>query len=174
MKEVILETPVTKSDVSHLEIGAKVKISGTIYTARDATFQLIKDDLKKKKKFISDLKNSIIYLCGPSPAPKKKLIGSCGPTTTQRMEPYVPILSKLGIKVIIGKGKINSSFLELLKKNHIVYLMAVGGAGAYLTTFIKDASIIAYKTLGPEAIYKLTVDEFPCIVAAQNGKQIFH
>ncbi len=173
MKEVILETPVSTSNINRLELGARVAINGTIYTARDATFNVLKDELKKKKNLVNSLKNSIIYLCGPSPAPKKRLIGSCGPTTTQRMEPYVSLLSKLGVKAIIGKGKISASFLSALKKHNIAYLMAVGGAGAYLTTFIKDASIVAYKNLGPEAVYKLEVENFPCIVAANKGKQIF-
>ncbi len=173
MKEIIIESPVKSNISSKLEPGNKVKIRGTLYTMRDATLANIEIDIKKKKSQFNIYKNTIIYFCGPSPAPKKKKIGSCGPTTTQRMEKYIPLLSKMGIKAIIGKGKVSNSFLELLKKYNIVYLLAVGGAGAYLTTFIKESSIIAYKQLGPEAIYQLEVEDFPCIVAANKGKQIF-
>ncbi len=172
MKEVEITTPLTAGIIEEIVPGCIVKITGTLYTARDATHQRLIDDFKKKKKLPFEMKNQIIYYAGPAPAPGGRLIGSCGPTTAIRMEPYLNFILSKGIKAVIGKGPLNKSFVDTLKKYNAVYLLATGGAGAYLAKFIKNIEIIAYKDLGPQAIYKLDVENFPCIAAAVKDSYI--
>lgn len=172
MKEVEITTPLTSGIIEKIVPGCIVKINGTLYTARDATHQHLIEDFKKRKRLPFEMKNQIIYYAGPAPAQGRNLIGSCGPTTAIRMEPYLNFILSKGIKAVIGKGPLSKSFVETLKKHNAVYLLATGGAGAYLAKFIKNIEIIAYKNLGPQAIYKLDVEGFPCIAAAVNGNYI--
>lgn len=173
MKGTILETPFKDNIVKSLSLGAIVKINGFIITARDASLKRLQDDLKKKKKFSLTAHTNVLYFCGPAPTPKGKIVGSCGPTTSSRMEEYFEMLFKAGIKGIIGKGPISQTALTLCKKNNISYFITTGGAGAYLSTFVKSKEIIAYRDLGPESILKLEIDEFPCVVASIKGNTIF-
>lgn len=173
MKEIILETPLKNNIIKNLSIGSIIKIKGLLITARDASLKRLKNEAKKKKKLHINNLTNIIYFCGPSPTPKGKIIGSCGPTTTIRMEEYFTMLIKLGIKGIIGKGPISKEAIILLKKNNVAYFVATGGAAAFLSTFVKAKEVIAYKELGAEAILKLEVDGFPCIAACIKGNTIF-
>ncbi len=173
MKGTIIETPIKDNITKTLSLGALVKINGFLTTARDASLKKLKDDIKKKKKFKLTAHTNVLYFCGPSPTQKGKIIGSCGPTTSIRMEEYFEMLFKAGIKILIGKGPLSKVALNLFKKNNASYFITTGGAGAYLSTFIKSKEIIAYKDLGPEAILKLEVNEFPCIVASLKGTTIF-
>ena len=173
MKEIVLQTPLKDNIIKSLSIGSIVKIKGLLVTARDASLKRLKNEVRKKKKLNLNNVTNIVYFCGPSPTPKGKIIGSCGPTTTMRMEEYFYMLIKMGFKGIIGKGPISRESLILLKKNNVPYFIATGGAAAYLSTFIKTKEVIAYRELGPEAILKLEIDGFPCIVASINGNTIF-
>ncbi len=132
------------------------------------------ESIKKRKALPFDLKNQLIYYAGPTPAPKGMPIGSCGPTTSSRMDAYtLPLLEK-GLKGMIGKGKRSEAVIKAIKKFKAVYFIAVGGAAALLATKVKKAKIIAYPELGTEAIYELEVKDFPVIVAIDcKGRNIF-
>ncbi len=173
MKATIIKTPLKDNIIKSLNIGDLVKINGVLVTARDSSLKRLNEDIKKKKKIKLISNTNIIYFCGPSPTQKGKIIGACGPTTSARMEEYFEMLFKIGIKSIIGKGPISKESLLLIKKYNIIYFVATGGAGAYLSSFIKAKDVISYKDLGPESILKLEVNEFPCIVASLKGNTIF-
>lgn len=165
MAETIhLKTPLTDADVENLKSGDLVLITGEIYTARDAAHARLVDLIKEGKPLPFDPTGQIIYFVGPTPAPPGKPIGSAGPTTSYRMDSYSPILIAQGLKGMIGKGKRGPEVLEAMKKHKAVYFGATGGAGALIARTIKAAEIIAYEDLGPEAIRKLTVEDFPAVV----------
>jgi fumarate hydratase subunit beta len=163
-KTVNLTTPLTDEMVSSLEIGDKVFLTGVIYSARDAAHKRLIDLLDKGKPLPFDLRGQIIYYVGPSPAKPGRVIGAAGPTTSYRMDPYAPRLMELGLKGMIGKGKRASAVKEAMIKYKAVYLGATGGAGALISRAIKAAEVIAYEELGPEAIRRLTVENFPAVV----------
>lgn len=163
-KTVYLTTPLTDEAVSSLEIGDKVFLSGVIYSARDAAHKRLIDLLDKGKPLPFDIRGQIIYYVGPSPAKPGRVIGAAGPTTSYRMDPYTPRLMKLGLKGMIGKGKRASAVKEAMIRYKAVYLGATGGAGALISRAIKAAEVIAYEELGPEAIRRLVVKNFPAVV----------
>jgi fumarate hydratase subunit beta len=163
-KTVNLTTPLTDEIVSNLEIGDKVLISGVIYTARDAAHKRLIELLDTGKPLPFDIRGQIIYYVGPSPAKPGRIIGAAGPTTSYRMDPYAPRLMELGLKGMIGKGKRAPAVKEALIKHKAVYLGATGGAGALISRAIKAAEVIAYQELGPEAIRRLVVENFPAVV----------
>ncbi|WP_319780952.1 Fe-S-containing hydro-lyase [Maridesulfovibrio sp.] len=164
MAEYKLNTPLTDDDMVQLKAGDVVKLTGTIYTARDAAHKRLCDLLDEGKELPFELKGSVVYYVGPSPAPPGKPIGSAGPTTSYRMDTYAPRLHKLGQKASIGKGKRSDEVKQALKDNKAVYFGATGGAGALLSMCIKEAKVIAFDELGPEAIRELTVEDFPLLV----------
>jgi fumarate hydratase subunit beta len=170
-----LTTPLNEGEIISLNTGDIVYITGTIYTARDAAHKKIVESIKKMKPLSFDLRNQIIYYTGPTPATGKMPIGSCGPTTSSRMDSYtVPLLEK-GLKGMIGKGKRSEEVIKAIRKYKAVYFLAVGGAAALLATKVKKAKVIAYPQLGTEAIRKLEVKDFPVIVAVDcRGKNIFN
>ena len=160
--------PLSNSSLLNLRAGDRVLLCGVIYTARDAVHK------RMIKKLPFDIKGQVIYYAGPTPAPPGRPIGSCGPTTSARMDVYTPLLLKLGLKGMIGKGSRSSEVIKAIRKYRAVYFVAIGGAGALLSKKIKSAKIIAYKDLGPEAIYKLEIKDFPVIVGIDSrGKNIF-
>lgn len=159
-----LTTPLTDADVEGLKSGDLVLISGTVYTARDAAHARLVALLKERKELPFDVKGAVIYFVGPTPAPPGKPIGSAGPTTSGRMDAYSPTLLSVGLKGMIGKGKRSDEVKEALRKHKAVYFGATGGAGALLARTIKAAEIVAYEDLGPEAIRRLTVVDFPAVV----------
>ncbi|MCX5726625.1 MAG: Fe-S-containing hydro-lyase [Candidatus Saganbacteria bacterium] len=174
MAEKKVSPPLTDKDIRSLRAGDKVLISGTIYTARDAAHQRLADAIKSKNPLPFNLSGQIIYYTGPAPAPKGKAIGSAGPTTSGRMDSFTPQLLSRGLKATIGKGNRSKEVKAALKKYKAVYFVATGGAGALLSKTIKSAKVIAYPELGPEAIYKLEVVNFPAIVANDSyGKDLF-
>ncbi|MDD5067448.1 MAG: fumarate hydratase C-terminal domain-containing protein [bacterium] len=173
MKEVAIKTPLTDNIIHNLNIKELAKITGVVYTLRDASAVKLKEELSRKKKAGFNLDKGVIYFCGPSPTQKGKIIGSCGPTTSKRFEDYMEILMKAGVKGFIGKGPVSDTVVNMLKKHNGVYFVATGGAGAYLSTFVRSKEIIAYKDLGPEAVHKLEVKDFPTIVASAKGKTLF-
>ncbi|MEI7884312.1 MAG: FumA C-terminus/TtdB family hydratase beta subunit [Clostridia bacterium] len=150
--------------INKLVAGQRVLLSGVIYTARDQAHKRIAESLFNEKKPPFDLIGQAIYYVGPAPAKPGEIIGSAGPTTSGRMDVYTPLMLENGIRVLIGKGKRNQDVKAALLKTGSVYLAAYGGAGALLANSIKKADIIAYEDLGPEAIYRLEVEDFPVIV----------
>ncbi len=173
-KEIHLRTPLKDDDVKELRIGDKVLITGTIYTARDAAHKRLVDLIEAGKDLPFDIKGQIIYFVGPAPARPGMPIGSAGPTTSYRMDPYSPILLDAGLKGMIGKGPRNKEVIDSMIKNKAVYLAAIGGAAVVMAQSIKAAKVIAYEDLGPEAIRELKVENLPCIVANDiYGKDLF-
>jgi fumarate hydratase subunit beta len=164
MAEYRLTTPLKDEDIVRLRAGDVVKLTGTIYTARDAAHKRLVETLDNGEPLPFDLEGALIYYVGPSPAPPGRPIGSAGPTTSYRMDTYAPRLHSLGLKGTIGKGKRSDTVKESLRQYKAAYFGATGGAGALLSLCIKDARVIAYEELGPEAIRELTVEEFPLLV----------
>ncbi|MBI5970198.1 MAG: Fe-S-containing hydro-lyase [Deltaproteobacteria bacterium] len=165
-----ITSPLTNADVEKLRAGDKVLITGVLYTARDAAHKRLIELLDKEGIALSagklpfDIKGQIIYYVGPTPAKPGQVIGSAGPTTSGRMDAYSPRLLDLGLKGMIGKGARSKDVLEAMKRNKAVYFAAVGGAAALIARAIKKAEVIAYEDLGPEAIRRLEVENFPAIV----------
>lgn len=162
--EIRARPPFTEADVAQLRVGDHVKFYGTIYTARDAAHRRMIAALAEGKPLPFDLKGQVIYYVGPSPARPGRVIGSAGPTTSMRLDPFTPTLLEQGLKVIIGKGGRGSIVKKALQDNKAVYLLAIGGAGALLSKTIKSMDVIAYEDLGTESIKKLEVEGFPAIV----------
>ena len=159
-----IQAPVSKEDARSLKAGDYVYLSGTIYTARDAAHKRMKEALDQGQKLPFDLKGSVIYYMGPSPAREGRPIGSAGPTTASRMDKYTPELLDLGLGAMIGKGKRSPAVIDAMVRNGAV----VGGAGALLSKCILSSEIVAYEDLGAEAIRKLEVKNFPVIVVIDS------
>ena len=171
---VRLTPPLADEDVERLKVGDKVLISGTIYTGRDAAHKRLIDLLDKGEELPFDVKGQIIYYVGPTPAKPGAVIGSAGPTTSGRMDAFAPRLMELGLKATIGKGQRSDEVKEAMKKHKAVYLAAVGGAAALIAGAVKKAEVIAYDDLGPEAIRRLEVEDFPAIVVNDaHGGDLF-
>lgn len=166
--EYKLTLPLKDNEISMLKAGDMVYLSGEIYTARDAAHKRLVETLNSSNPLPFSLLNSAIYYVGPTPAKPNSPIGSCGPTTSSRMDAYSPTLLDLGVKIMIGKGKRNAEVKSSIVKNKALYLAAIGGAGAYLSKCIKKSELIAYDDLGSEAIRKLTVENFPSIVVIDS------
>ncbi|KAB2835715.1 MAG: Fe-S-containing hydro-lyase [Candidatus Brocadia sp.] len=166
MPDIIhLKTPLTDDKIASLRIGNRVLITGTIYTARDAAHKRLVELADQGKELPFDIQNQIIYYVGPSPARPGRPIGSCGPTTSYRMDVYTPWLLAMGLKATIGKGNRSEAVIEAMKKYKAVYFVATGGAAALLAKSVKKADFIAYQDLGAEAIMRLEVVDFPVVVA---------
>ena len=159
-----IQAPLKKEDIDSLKSGDYVYITGTIYVARDAAHKRMDDLLNKGQKLPIELQDNIIYYMGPSPAREGRPIGSAGPTTASRMDKYAPKLLDLGLRGMIGKGKRSAAVKEAIVRNGCVYFAAVGGAGAIISKAITSSEVVAYDDLGTEAIRKLSVVDFPCIV----------
>lgn len=164
-KEIHLYTPLKDEDLEKLNIGDKVLITGTVYTARDAAHKRLVDLIEAGKKLPFDIKGQIIYFVGPAPARPGMPIGSAGPTTSYRMDSYSPILLDAGLKGMIGKGPRSKEVIDSMIKNKGVYFAAIGGAAVVMAQAVNAAKIIAYEDLGTEAIRELKVENLPCIVA---------
>lgn len=164
MAEHKIETPVSDEVIAQLRAGDRVYITGYLYTGRDAAHKKLIELVKEGKELPLDIKGQFIYYVGPTPARPGKPIGSAGPTTSYRMDSYAPTLHSLGLKGTIGKGSRSEEVKEAIKKHKAVYLAAVGGAGALISKSIVGSEVIAYPELGPEAIRRIKVKDFPCIV----------
>ena len=162
--EKIIHTPLTEEKVRELRAGDEVLITGVIYTARDAAHKKMVKLLDYDKKLPIDIQDAIIYYVGPSPAKPGEVIGSAGPTTSYRMDPYAPRLLDKGLKGMIGKGTRSKEVIESMKNNCAVYFAAIGGAAALMGKSIKKAELIAYEDLGSEAIRRLEVENMPVVV----------
>ncbi len=160
-----LNTPLTDEVIKTLKTGDSVLISGIIYTARDSAHARLVALLDDGKDLPFDPKGAIIYYVGPAPAPPGRPIGSAGPTTSYRMDPFAPRLLEVGLKGMIGKGPRSDEVKAAIIKHIGVYFAAVGGAAALISQSVQEAEVIAYEDLGPEAVRRLVVKDFPAIVA---------
>ena len=160
-----IRAPFKNDDIEKLVCGDIIKLSGVIYTARDAAHKRMIDAINNNEKLPFDVNGSGIYYVGPSPNKKNQVIGSAGPTTSYRMDDLTVPLLERGLKVMIGKGKRSEEVINSMIKNKAVYLAAIGGAGAYISNTIKKCEVIAYEDLGPEAVRKLEVEDLQLIVA---------
>ena len=157
-----------------LVAGDLANLSGTVYTARDAAHKRIFEILDNGGELPFDLKGACIYFAGPTPTPKGAVIGSCGPTTSGRMDVYSPRLLDLGLAAMVGKGQRNSEVCEAIKRNKAVYFCAVGGAGALCAKSIVSCEEIAFKDLGCESVKRLELKDFPVVVGIDcNGGNLF-
>ena len=165
MTEAIrIATPLTQEKLKGLKAGDNVLISGVIYTGRDAAHKKMVEGMEQGLDFPFELKDQVIYFVGPTPAKEGQVIGSAGPTTSGRMDAYSPKLIAKGLTGMIGKGLRSPEVIEAMKKNGAVYFGAIGGAGALIAKRIVSAEVIAYPELGPEAVRRLVVEDFPVMV----------
>lgn len=157
-----------------LKVGEKVLISGVIYTARDKAHQRLVEAIAQDEKIPIELKNQVIFYAGPTPAKSGEGIGVIGPTTSSRMDPFTVVLLKQGLKGMIGKGNRSFEVKKAIRKHQAVYFVATGGAAAFLSRSVKQAEVVAYGDLGPEAVYRLEVEKFPGVVALDShGGDLF-
>ncbi|MGQ3683857.1 MAG: Fe-S-containing hydro-lyase [Candidatus Loosdrechtia sp.] len=163
--KIQLKTPLTDNDVASLRIRDKVFISGVIYTARDAAHKRLVEIINRGGELPFDIRNQIIYYVGPCPARPGMPVGSCGPTSSYRMDGYTPLLLSKGLKATIGKGNRSDDVIKAMKQYRAVYFAATGGAAALLAKKVKKVEIIAYEDLGAEAVMRFEVENFPVVVA---------
>jgi len=156
--------PFEEKNLNNLKAGERILLRGTIYTARDQAHKRLTEAIRKGKKLPFNLKGAVIYYCGPTKTPKGKIIGSCGPTTSSRMDEFTPVLLKAGLKGMIGKGGRSKEVIAAIKRYKAVYFLTYAGCGALLSKYVKKVTPVAYRDLGPEAILKLEVKDFPLIV----------
>lgn len=168
MEKKRLTLPLSKEEIRNLKAGDYLYISGTVFSARDAAHKRMTEEMEAGKPLPFEIKDAFIYYLGPSPAAPGQVIGSAGPTTSSRMDKYTPGLLDLGLSGMIGKGKRSEAVIDAMKRNCCVYLAAIGGAGALLSKCITKSEVIAYDDLGTEAIRRLEVKEFPCIVVIDH------
>jgi len=159
-----IQTPLSDELIKQLKIGTEVLINGSIFTARDSAHKRMTEALAKGQGLPFAARGQIIYYAGPTPPRPGQAIGSVGPTTSSRMNKYAPIILDAGLKGMIGKGEMAPEVAEKLKEKTAVYFLAIGGAGALISQSIRAAEVVAYEDLGPEAIRRLTVADFPAIV----------
>ena len=174
MAEYTLNTSEIKDFAKQLRAGDRVLLSGTVYTSRDAAHKRIKSLIDSRKELPYDLSGAVIYYAGPTPTPEGLAIGSCGPTTSGRMDKFAPEFLDLGLSAMIGKGPRTSEVCEAIVRNNAVYFCAVGGAGALASKCIVNCEVIAFDDLGCESVKKLEFKSFPLIVAIDcNGGNLF-
>lgn len=167
-KVIRIKTPLAEEQVKALKVGDNVLIRGIIYTGRDAAHKRLAELIEKRKELPVDFQGQIIYYVGPAPAKPGYAAGSAGPTTSYRMDPYtVPLLDR-GLKGMIGKGTRSKEVIEAMKRYGAVYFGAVGGAAALIARSIKKVEVVAYEDLGPEAIHRFYVEDFPAIVVIDS------
>ncbi|MEE8359238.1 MAG: Fe-S-containing hydro-lyase [Candidatus Hydrothermarchaeales archaeon] len=173
MKEIRVKTPLSDEVVEGLKAGDKVLLSGVVFGARDATHERMFQDIDEDRLPL-DLEGAVIYYVGPTPTPPGKVIGAAGPTTSSRMDSYMPRLLSLGLKATIGKGYRSREVMDAMVKHGAVYFIAVGGLGALLSKSIVKSEVVAYEDLGPQALFRLELRDFPVLVAYDiGGNSIF-
>ena len=172
--EIKLNVSEIKEKADTLKAGDRVLLSGTVYTSRDAAHKRIREALERGQDLPYDLNGAAVYYVGPTPAPEGLPIGSCGPTTSSRMDVFSPLLLDNGLAAMIGKGPRNDEVCEAIKRNKAVYFCAVGGAGALLAKAVKKCEVIAYEDLGCESVKRMEIEKLPLIVAIDaNGGNLF-
>ncbi len=165
MNEYYLNTENINEWVENLVAGDRVLLSGTVYTARDAAHKRIKELLDEGEGLPFDLENSVVYFAGPTPEKEGLAIGSIGPTTSSRMDCFSPLMISNGQKAMIGKGDRSVDVVDAMKKYGAVYFAAIGGAGALYSKCVEECKVIAFEELGCESVKKLTIKDFPLLVA---------
>lgn len=174
MESFHLNAQELKDSATRLHAGDRVYLSGTVYTARDAAHKRMMALLEEGKGLPFPIEGAVIYYAGPTPAPDGLPIGSCGPTTSGRMDPFAPRLLDMGLSAMVGKGERSAEVNDAIQRNGAVYLCAVGGAGALVAKCIKSCEVIAFEELGCESVKRLKVEEFPLIVATDcHGGSLF-
>ena len=169
-----INAPLDLNKIKFLKAGQEVLLSGTIYTARDQAHKRLVQAIKSRKALPFKLRDAVIYYCGPTQTPKGKVIGSCGPTTSSRMDAFAGFILAKGLRGMIGKGSRGFEVKEAIKKYKGIYFITYAGCGALLSKYVKCAKTVAYRDLGPEAILKLKVENFPLIVAIDvNGGDVY-
>ena len=172
--EYVMSFPADKAELSTLRAGDKLTVSGTIYTARDAAHKRLTELIASGEELPLDIRGAAIYYAGPTPEKPGQVIGSCGPTTSGRMDAYAPGLLDRGLAVMIGKGDRNAAVIDAIVRNGAVYLAAMGGAGALMGSCVKAARIVCYEDLGCEAIRELKVDNMPLtVVIDSQGNDLY-
>ena len=166
--EYVMNFPADKAELSKLRAGDKLTVSGTIYTARDAAHKRLTELIASGEELPLDIRGAAIYYAGPTPEKPGQVIGSCGPTTSGRMDAYAPGLLDRGLAVMIGKGDRNAAVIDAIVRNGAVYLAAMGGAGALMGSCVKAARIVCYEELGCEAIRELKVENMPLTVVIDS------
>jgi fumarate hydratase subunit beta len=161
---IYIEAPLTRKELKMLHNGDQVQIFGVIYTVRDAAHARMWEAIKQGKELPFDPRGQIVFYVGPSPAPPGHVIGAAGPTTAGRMDAYTPMLIERGLRGMIGKGRRSDEVRKAAIKHGCVYFGAVEGTAALLSGCIQTAEVVAYQDLGPEAVFRLTVQGFPAIV----------
>lgn len=165
MSKTVIHTPIVQDEINELRAGDIVYLTGTIITGRDSAHKKFIDILDSGKELPVDIQDQAIFYVGPTPPPPGKVIGSCGPTTSGRMDAYAPRLLDLGLKAMIGKGQRSPEVVDAIVRNKAIYFAATGGAGALLSGCVKSSKIVAFEELGPEAVRILEVENMPLIVA---------
>lgn len=174
MTEYSISVDQLKEYIKILKVGDRVLLSGKVYTARDAAHKRIFEAIKNGDEPPFQIKGAIIYYAGPTPTPENLKIGSCGPTTSCRMDSFTPKLTDMGLLATIGKGERSQEVIDAIVRNGSVYLCALGGAGALAALHIKNCNVIAYEDLGCESVKELLFDNFPLTVGIDTtGKTIF-
>jgi fumarate hydratase subunit beta len=169
-----LKLPVDPCALTNLSIGQWVNLSGSLYTARDAALKRVLHLVTEGHLPPVDFKGQTIYFVGPTPAAPGEPVGAAGPTTSRRMEKFIPILMELGVAAVIGKGPLSAPMLSEFQRNGVIYFSAAGGAGAFYGSKIRGSAVVAYEELGPEAMYCMHVENFPVVVAVDlKGGDLF-
>lgn len=169
-----IDLPLTDDKIKNLKMGDEVLLSGTILVGRDQAHQRLCDLIDSGEKLPVNINGEVIYYMGPAPAPEGEVIGSCGPTTSSRMDAFAPKLMDIGLKGMIGKGPRYGDVVNSIIKNKAVYFYSFGGCGALYAEKVIKSEIAAFAELGPEAIRKLDIKDFPVIVAIDsNGNNIY-
>ena len=175
MQTLHLHTDETKENAPRLSAGDTVYLSGTVYTSRDAAHKRIVAALHEGEAVPYDINGAVVYYAGPTPTPEGLSIGSCGPTTSSRMDVYAPELLDLGLAAMVGKGPRNRAVCDAIVRNGAVYFCAIGGAGALASKCITACEVIAYDDLGCESVKRLTFQDFPLTVAIDcHGGNLFN
>ena len=174
MEEKRITLPLTREVIEELRAGDRLLLSGRMITARDQAHRKLMEDLRKGESPVVPLRGETVFYAGPSPAPEGKQVGSVGPTTASRMDPYTRVLVDEGVAAFIGKGPRSPEVCSIIREGGALYLVAVGGAAALLGSRVRSIKAIAYTELGPEAVYELEVEDFPVIVACDlEGGDVF-
>ena len=175
VQAIDIATPLAREQVESLRCGDVVQISGVLYTARDAAHARFEEALEANEPLPIDLAGQVIYYAGPTPAPPGRVIGSCGPTTSGRMDRYTPrLIRECGLAGMVGKGPRSAEVVQAMVEAGAVYFAAVGGAAALIAKSVQECQVVAYDDLGPEAVRRLVVAGYPCVVAIDaSGNSIY-
>lgn len=174
MRPKNINAPIAPEERRKLKAGDEVLLSGVLFTARDAAHKRLFDMIKSGRRIPFNLRDAVIYYAGPTPPRPGRVIGSCGPTTSSRMDAFTPELIRSGLAGMIGKGDRSVEVRKAIKRYSSVYFLATGGIGALLSTKVLSSKVILFKELGPEAVYRLEVKDFPLIVGIDSkGNDIY-